>query len=156
MPIQKAVHVVDLYLISMLNYLKRYRKFYRDFYLRDLQILLFIDRDNEDHQVTVSQLAEHLKVTPAAASQLVSNYEKKNWVERIHSDKDRRTVYVRVSDLVLERFNQDVEYIKKVLAEELSNVPDEDIIGFTKVLNIISNNLQTDVVFFHRSDKEDK
>ena len=153
MPQRQAIQAVDKYLLSMMNYLKRYRKFYHDLYLRDLQILLFIHRENPTHQVTVSELANHLKVTPAAASQLISNYEKKDWVERVHSTTDRRTVYIQVSKFILERFRQDIKNVNEALSEELDGLSTDDLAGFTKVLNIISENLQNDAVFFHRNDQ---
>lgn len=154
MPKQKAIDAVDKYLYSMMNYLKRYRKFYHDLYLRDLQILLFIHREHESHQVTVSELAKHLRVTPAAASQLISNYEKKDWVERVHSTTDRRTVYIQVSKYILDQFNHDIEDVNVALAEELADFSDEDLIGFANVLTIINDNLQQDAVFFHRNEEK--
>lgn len=155
MPKRHAIEHVDKFLYAMINYLKHFRKFYHSMYLRDLQILLFIHRDNEEHQVTVSQLANHLRVTPAAASQLISNYEKKNWVNRIHSKKDRRTVYVRVSDQVLDMMHADIKFINKQLSVQLDKYTDEELIGFAKVLNIISTNLEHDAVFFHRPETEE-
>ncbi len=92
--------------------------------------------------VTVSELAYHLNVTPAAASQFVTAYEKKGWVERIRSDKDRRTVHVKVTDKVNRIFNERLQKIDEKADEVLADFSDEEILAFSRILKAIDGKLR--------------
>ena len=154
MPRKQAVQDVRLYIEAIMNYLKQYRKFYHDLYLKDLQILFFIHRSNEQQRVTVTQLAKHLNITPAASSQLISSYENKNWVERVHSQTARRTVYIQLSKYMLDLLQSDIDYLTTTMSEQLNSFSDEDLESFSKVLSIINKNLLEDAVFFHKPEQE--
>ena len=106
-------------------------------HLRDLQVLYYILSEHEDRQVTVSELAYHLNITPAAASQVVSGYEKKGWIERIRSAVDRRTVYLKVKEDVLEKIRVDWELFNHNLEKELKDVSKKELEGFARVMDII-------------------
>ena len=45
----------------------------------------------ENHQITMSELANILGVSPAAVSQMIAGFEKKGLLQRVHSNTDRRT-----------------------------------------------------------------
>ena len=51
----------------------------------------------ENHQITMSELANILGVSAAAVSQMIAGFEKKGLLKRVHSNTDRRTVYIKLS-----------------------------------------------------------
>ncbi len=64
---------------------------------RQIVILRYIHKC-PNHRTTISNLARHYQITDAAASQMVTYFEKKGWVEKVRTEFDRRVVYVKVRD----------------------------------------------------------
>lgn len=60
-------------------------------------ILYLWEQGLEDNPVTASQLAKHLKVTPAAVTYLVERLVKRGLLERAPNPEDRRQVLLSVS-----------------------------------------------------------
>ena len=141
MPRQKARDAINYFLDRQMDSFATNSSWYEGFKMRDLHILAFIDRTHEDHMVTVSELAYHLNVTPAAASQFVTAYEKKGWVERIRSDKDRRTVHVKVTDKINRIFDERLQKIDEKADEVLADFSDEEILAFSRILKAIDGKL---------------
>ena len=88
---QETIDLINSSMLSLMEFTRKSRGPIKGFRARDLSILIYIHTDNEHHQVTMSQLAQNLKVTPAAASQIITGYEKNGWVKRVRSTMDRRT-----------------------------------------------------------------
>ena len=65
---------------------------------RDIMVLDAITKLNDGDLVKMSELSTYFQVTPAAISQIIKQFEKKGWVERIVLEQDRRSVYIRVSE----------------------------------------------------------
>ena len=74
---QETIDLINSSMLSLMEFTRKSRGPIKGFRARDLSILIYIYTDNEHHQVTMSQLAQNLKVTPAAASQIITGYEKK-------------------------------------------------------------------------------
>lgn len=109
--------------------------------MRDLHILAFVHREHENHVVTISELAYHLKVTPAAASQIVTSYENKGWLMRTRSKSDRRTVYISLTGDVRDIFSERRESLHKIFGEQLMRFSDDELQSFAKVLYAIDNKM---------------
>ena len=67
----------------------------------------------ENHQITMSELANILGVSPAAVSQMIAGFEKKgllfkssNLLQRVHSNTDRRTVYIQIVPEAIDMFQK--------------------------------------------------
>lgn len=60
----------------------------------------------ENHQITMSELANILGVSAAAVSQMIAGFEKKNLLQRVHSNTDRRTVYIQIVPEAIEMFQK--------------------------------------------------
>jgi DNA-binding MarR family transcriptional regulator len=115
---------------------------YEGFRMRDLHILTYIDGNHDNHKVTITELAYHLKVTPAAASQLVSGYEKKNWLIRTRSKADRRTVYIELTPELREAVKaRKVAIINKVM-EGCDQFTDQELSNYAKVARLMNQNLK--------------
>ena len=82
--------------------------------LKDVMLFKTIYRA-DNHQITMSELASILGVSPAAASQMVAGFEKKGLLQRVHSNTDRRTVYIQIVpeaiDMFQERMDTHVENV---------------------------------------------
>ena len=65
---------------------------------RDIMVLDAIMKLNDGNLVKMSELSDYFQVTPAAISQIIKQFEKKGWVDRILLDTDRRSVYIQVSE----------------------------------------------------------
>lgn len=104
------------------------------FRFRDVEILIYIYSHQDGERVTMSGLAKHLRITPAAASQIVSCYEKNGWVHRVRCDRDRRTVYLRVSDEVSNKILAKWEDHQQNLSKFLDEIGEEDCEHLYRIL----------------------
>ena len=73
--------------------------------LKDVMLFKTIYRA-ENHQITMSELASILGVSPAAVSQMVAGFEKKGLLQRVHSNTDRRTVYIQIVPEAIDMFQK--------------------------------------------------
>ncbi len=112
-----------------------------EFRRRDLVYLSYI-LSNDEEGVTMSQIAKHFKVTPAAASQIITIYENKGWVERQHSKTDRRTVYVKVTDEIKEKLNKKNEEQQEKYRAMMDYLGPEDSESLIRILGRVKEYLQ--------------
>ena len=63
----------------------------------------------DNHQITMSELASILGVSAAAVSQMIAGFEKKGLLQRVHSNTDRRTVYIQIVPEAIEMFQEHME-----------------------------------------------
>ena len=76
--------------------------------LKDMMLFKTIYKA-DNHQITMSELAGILGVSPAAVSQMVAGFEKKGLLQRVHSNTDRRTVYIQIVPEAIEMFQKHVD-----------------------------------------------
>ncbi len=112
-----------------------------EFRRRDLVYLSYI-LSNDEEGVTMSQIAKHFKVTPAAASQIITIYENKDWVERQRSKTDRRTVYVKVTDEIKEKLNKKNEEQQEKYRAMMDYLGPEDSESLIRILGRVKEYLQ--------------
>jgi DNA-binding MarR family transcriptional regulator len=112
-----------------------------EFRRRDLVYLSYI-LSNDEEGVTMSQIAKHFKVTPAAASQIITIYENKGWVERQRSKTDRRTVYVKVTDEIKEKLNKKNEEQQEKYRAMMDYLGPEDSESLIRILGRVKEYLQ--------------
>ncbi|MCI8271567.1 MAG: MarR family transcriptional regulator [Erysipelotrichaceae bacterium] len=65
---------------------------------RDIMFLSGICEIADGDMVKMSAISDFFHITPAAVSQIIRGYEQEGWIDRILLDRDRRSVYIRVSD----------------------------------------------------------
>ncbi|AOH54853.1 MarR family winged helix-turn-helix transcriptional regulator [Peribacillus muralis] len=51
-----------------------------------------------NESLAVKHISNHLKIRPAAGTALIDRLERKNLIERCHSEEDRRVVYIQATD----------------------------------------------------------
>lgn len=73
--------------------------------LKDVMLFKAIYRA-DNHQITMSELASILGESPAAVSQMIAGFEKKGLLQRVHSNTDRRTVYIQIVPEAIDMFQK--------------------------------------------------
>ena len=73
--------------------------------LKDVMLFKAIYRA-ENHQITMSELANILGVSAAAVSQMTAGFEKKGLLQRVHSNTDRRMVYIQIVPEAIDMFQK--------------------------------------------------
>lgn len=102
---------------------------------RDFMVLDAILKLNPiDRYVKMSELSAHFQVTPAAISQTVNTLEKKGWVERIHLEHDRRSVYVKVKEEAIQHMRKKGDLMKKNLASFITMLGEDDAQALIRIL----------------------
>ena len=85
----------------------------------------------------ISELCEHMMVSPGAASQLVDRLEKLELVERISDPKDRRVRKVLVLDKGKKFVQENFAFSQSWLSQLPSNITPEEEAQITTVLSIL-------------------
>jgi len=87
--------------------------------------------------IKISELCEHMNVSPGAASQMVDRLEKLEMVARIPDPEDRRVRKVIVLDKGDKFMQESFEYSQSWLSEIPSNITPEQEVQITAVLSIL-------------------
>jgi len=87
--------------------------------------------------IKISELCEHMNVSPGAASQMVDRLEKFEMVARIPDPEDRRVRKVIVLDKGDKFMQENFEYSQSWLSEIPSNITPEQEVQITAVLSIL-------------------
>lgn len=99
---------------SITNYVRNNRYCKDGPRLKDVMLFKTIYKA-ENHQITMSELANILSVSPAGVSQMIAGFEKKGLLQRVHSNTDRRTVYIQIVPEAIEMFQERMDvHVKNV------------------------------------------
>lgn len=101
---------------------------------REIMMLDAIMKLNDKDLVKMSDLSAYFQITPAAVSQLIKNFEKKNWIERIVLDNDRRSVYIKVSDEAKQMMQSCEKHMTDSLLEFIEALGEDDAQAFVRIL----------------------
>ena len=101
--------------------------------LKDVMLFKTIYRA-ENHQITMSELASILGVSPAAVSQMIAGFEKKGLLQRVHSNTDRRTVYIQIVPEAIEMFQERMDVHVKNVHDYLDYIGDSDCAHLRDIL----------------------
>lgn len=88
----------------------------------------------ENHQITMSELANILGVSAAAVSQMIAGFEKKRLLQRVHSNTDRRTVYIQIVPEAIEMFQKRMDTHVENLYHFLDYLGSEDCAHLRDIL----------------------
>lgn len=109
----------------------------QEFRLRDMMVLDMIQQATA-HQpeglVKMSDLSMYFHITPAATSQMVREYERKGWIERVISDRDRRNVYLKVTERAVELLKQNEERLMQGMVDFIHYLGEEDSDALIRIL----------------------
>lgn len=101
---------------------------------RDIMMLDAIMKLNDGDLVKMSEISGYFQITPAAVSQLIKGFEKKQWVERIVLENDRRSVYIKVSDSAKQLISGCERHMRDTLLGFIEELGEEDAEAFVRIL----------------------
>lgn len=88
----------------------------------------------ENHQITMSELSNILGVSAAAVSQMIAGFEKKGLLKRVHSNTDRRTVYIQIVPEAIEMFQNRMDMHVKNVYDYLDYLGESDCAHLRDIL----------------------
>ncbi len=100
--------------------------------LRQLTALQLI----EHQESTLGDVARQLMVTPAVVTGLIDRLERRGYVERVNSTRDRRRVHLRITPSGRGAFEGTERRLTGVLAEQLSTLPSEELAHLQQGLDV--------------------
>ena len=118
---------------SITNYVRNNRHCKDGPRLKDVMLFKTIYRA-ENHQITMSELASILGVSPAAVSQMSAGFEKKGLLQRVHSNTGRRTVYIQIVPEAIEMFQERMDVHVKNVHDYLDYLGDSDCAHLRDIL----------------------
>lgn len=99
---------------------------------RDLMMLDAIVQNG--NQMKMSEISSYFHITPAAVSQMIRSFEKKNWVERILLENDRRSVYIKVSEQGAKMIEQNEKHVTEKLVEFIEMLGEDDAQALIRIM----------------------
>ena len=118
---------------SITNYVRNNRHCKDGPRLKDVMLFKTIYRA-ENHQITMSELANILGVSAAAVSQMIAGFEKKNLLQRVHSNTDRRTVFIQIVPEAIEMFQERMDVHVKNVYDYLDYLGSDDCAHLRDIL----------------------
>lgn len=99
---------------------------------RDLMMLDAIMQNG--NMVKMSEISTYFHITPAAVSQMIRSFEKKNWVERVVLENDRRSVYIKVSEEGRHLIEQNEKHVTEKLVEFIELLGEDDANALIRIM----------------------
>lgn len=118
--------------ISTLMFAYRRKMQYRTVRLRDMMILDAILR--KGNWIKMSDLSELFSITKAAISQEVKHLEEMQWIERVKSEMDKRTTYIRVSETGKETLFFHQKSVRNKCKDFMEFIGEEDAQALERIL----------------------
>lgn len=137
--LEKAKRLSQLFYIMSKRHLSSHECHNQPFFrMRDMMILGAILDESEKSEtgmIKMSDVSHIFHITPAAVSQMVRDYEKKGWVERVTSKHDRRSVYLRFTPMVLTLLKQNEAEFMEGIVNFIHYLGDEDSDALIRILD---------------------
>lgn len=89
----------------------------------------------QDGSLSSNQVAKNLKVTPGTLTVAIQGLEKKGYVKRVKSDKDRRVVLLQLTDRGQAIYQVHKDFHQEMVAETLTGLDPKEVEVLTKGLN---------------------
>lgn len=84
----------------------------------------------QNHRLTLSQIAQELKLSSPAISRTVKNVEAKQWIVREIDEDDRRNSFIELTALGSEEITKANAIIYNLMNESLNKVGEEEVLAF--------------------------
>lgn len=108
------------------------------FRMRDmitLSAILDESEKSETGMIKMSDVSHIFHITPAAVSQMVREYERKGWLERVVLENDRRSVYLRFTPQALALLKQNEAKLLAEIVKFIHYLGDEDSDALLRILD---------------------
>lgn len=89
----------------------------------------------QDGSLSSNQVAKNLKVTPGTLTVAIQGLEKKGYVKRVKSDKDRRVVLLQLTDRGQAIYQVHKDFHQEMVEETLTGLDPKEVEVLTKGLN---------------------
>ncbi|HTE49186.1 MAG TPA: MarR family transcriptional regulator [Candidatus Paceibacterota bacterium] len=128
----------DLLLIFRRNILESMRKegFKHDLTFSQVEILRFIGPVGKE---TMRSIAGYLKITPPSATEIVAEMEKGGLVRRMNDKKDRRVVFIALSNLAKRLFVSISRRKNMILKKMTDKLDSKDRKNLERIIKILIN-----------------
>lgn len=101
---------------------KNYNKILEHFDLSESRFVIMMYLSlAEENQLLSSELAERLGVSKATISKILKKMEEKNLIEKIPSETDKRSTYIKLTEDGLEKLKYFLPYNYKAVDQLFSN-----------------------------------
>ncbi len=136
---EKAKQIAHLFFITNKSMKEGNLRNFHDHHMRKRDVwmlgtILGYIKEHHVEMMKMSEISTYFHITPAAVSQMIKEYERKGWVERIILDQDRRSVYLKVTDSGEKMLKQNEEAAMKDLIDFLEFIGDEDSDALIRIL----------------------
>ena len=122
-------------------------KLYHQADLTHSEMMLFhhVKRMQGSEGVRASELGRHLGISRPGTSHLLTALENKGLIERVTSKKDRRAVYVRLTDCGLERYQSMNAELTACVDRVMLRMGHEQVLQLTVLLNELADIMQEEI-----------
>ncbi|MGG0413881.1 MarR family winged helix-turn-helix transcriptional regulator [Peribacillus simplex] len=79
-----------------------------------------------NESIAVKDVSNHLKIKPAAGTALIDRLERKKMIERVHSEDDRRVVFIQSTESGREAYHSINESFAKIFSDYYSVLNEEE------------------------------
>ncbi len=108
---------------------------FKDISNNDMHI---IEAIGVDEPKNMSSIAKALSVTVGTLTIAINNLVKKGYVDRVRSEKDRRVVYISLSDKGMKAYVHHAEFHKEMIKATISGLnPDEVNVLVKSLTNLV-------------------
>lgn len=107
--------------------------------MSELNVLHCLLRHGETTLLTVSQLADKLKLPLASVSRTLSQLDKQGYICRYKDEEDRRTSRIQVTRLGRQAYNNAMQNDNQTLRQLLSQLDQDQLTQFIQTGEIISS-----------------
>ena len=88
----------------------------------------------ENKIISISEIAKNNDVTIPAIMHKLTNLEKKGLIYKYSLDDDKRTKYIRLTDLAIQSFEQTIKKFDLIFLSVLNALDDEDIKDLKRIM----------------------
>ena len=100
---------------------------------RDMMVLDAILK--KDNRSKMSDLSTHFSISKAAISQEIKRLEELEWIQREPGKKDKRAVYLEVTELGKATLRQEQDEIRQKFVQFIDEIGPEDTQAFMRILD---------------------
>ena len=126
----------DLLLIFRRKILESVKKegIKHDLTLSQVEILNFIGLSGKK---TMRDIADYLKITPPSVTAIIEEMEEKGLIKRINDKKDRRVVFITLSEKTKKTFTSICKQKELIFREMISRLNKKDQKILERIINIL-------------------
>ncbi|MFZ1020114.1 MAG: MarR family transcriptional regulator [Minisyncoccia bacterium] len=126
----------ELLLVFRRNILENMKKdgFAHDLTFSQAEVLRFIGANKKE---TMSAIAGYLKITPPSATEIIGEMEKRGLIKRRKDKKDRRLVFITLSDSAKKLFVSSLRHKESVLKKMTSKLSKKDRENLERIIRIL-------------------